>query len=114
MPLLDVENTSPAVQALDADGFFVMTGTVSEPEVYDYTLVQVVKDGTGESTTFRVRGSFIQGTWLRFGPTVSGPKLYQATQEERMPGTTSCWVTPGVFWMPPGTIHMKKATTGYP
>lgn len=95
-----VEITSPAVQAFDADGFFVMTGTVSKPAVYDYALVVVEKAGTGESTTYRVRGSFIQRIWLRFGPgsyTVS--VLEYNTLDVDLSGEGD--FSGGSFWQPP-------------
>jgi hypothetical protein len=119
----------PDKQAFDADGFFVMTGTISKPAVYDYAWVRVVKDDTGESTSYFLRGNFVQRIWLRFGQgsyTASVLELSSLTIDLSGEGDFGGWsysVTPrysfiinnirdedGVFFYPSAAIQSDDFT----
>lgn len=58
---------TPAGNTFDADGFFVLAGTVNRTDSYgNYAYVKVTKDSY--VTTYYVKDTFCDRIWLRFGP----------------------------------------------
>ncbi|MCL2277743.1 MAG: transglutaminase-like domain-containing protein [Treponema sp.] len=62
--------TYPSETAFEADGFFTLEGSVNNSAVYNYSYINVSKNGTTLETSYLVRDSFKQRIWLRFGPGV--------------------------------------------
>jgi hypothetical protein len=75
--------TSPAASNFNADGFFILTGTVTNPQIYNYILVDVERAGTGTGTSAPLKESyFLQGDfstriWLRYGSGAYTVKIFE-------------------------------------
>ncbi|MCR4713834.1 MAG: hypothetical protein K5751_05570 [Treponemataceae bacterium] len=61
------ENT-PDGDSFDANGFFVLSGKVTNPSAQNYAFVSVEKmDNPSLTTHYTIQGNFSQRIWLRFG-----------------------------------------------
>lgn len=60
--------TEPDHGGFEADAFFMLQGTVTASDpAYQYALVRVEHETSGNKTYYWVRGNFIERIWLRFG-----------------------------------------------
>lgn len=67
----------PTTASFDADAFFTLEGSVTQPTVYNYTWVKVIKDATSQETTYFLRNQFASRIWLRFGSGTYTVKVYK-------------------------------------
>ena len=68
--LLTLSDQSPQYSAFNADGFFILKGTVNDTSKDYYITTIKLTDGhrnTSYTTSYPVKGSFTQRIWLRFG-----------------------------------------------
>ncbi|MDR1363808.1 MAG: transglutaminase-like domain-containing protein [Spirochaetaceae bacterium] len=68
--------TSPEYAAFEADGFFLLEGTVNKPRSQNHARVVVTKQNTKLETWYIIKNNFSQRIWLPFGAGEYTIKIY--------------------------------------